>query len=986
MRNSISKTFKRSVTAAAVALSLGSTMPAMASNTTGYITGHSVTQSGQQLGSATIKIVNTETGLTRSVVSDAEGSFRFPLLPPGVYDISANKNGFQLTMQEGVSVGMGGKVSVDISLAEDNVERIEVTGSAIALVDITSSGTGIVVDSLTLTKVPVARDFTGVALLAPGTTKGDSAFGNNPSIGGASVAENAYYVNGLNITNFRTGVGSSQPPFEMYESFEVKTGGYSAEFGRATGGVINAKTKSGSNEFKAGVNVFYEPDALREDKKSPKRDDGTYRIDNTADENDFYEVNLWASGAIIEDTLFYYALYSPRKDEFVWNGSQTNTPDGLAQSKYTEESDDAFWGGKLDWYINENNILEVSAFSDEQTVSTFRTDWTGSNAAEPKESFSDEGGLNYTAKFTSIITDDFSISLQYGVNETDRTAGSVLDANPVVYYNYTSSGSFVPGGDWANFSIGEGEDKREIYRIDADWYLGDHELRFGIDSEKLTAKQQTLLSGGAYYLYVVGEDDETINYVRHRDYSAGGEFDSENFAFYIQDQWQATDNLVINMGLRNDSFENFNGIGESFVKMENEWAARLGAVYDINGNGESKVWASYGRYFLPVAANTNIRLAGAETYIHNYYNYNGMSSDGLEIPDLNGGTYTGRPSDIYSDGDVPETGAIVDSSLDAMYSDEFILGYQFQVNDEWSMAIQGTYRELATTIEDVAIDYGFNQYLEREFGSSCTECSGFHYYVLTNPGTDLTVTTDPDGDGPLAHQEYTIPKSDLNYPEAVRKYGSVDITVNKEWDGKWMFTGSYTWSHSWGNNEGAVRSDNGQDDAGLTTNFDQPGLLDGGYGNLPNDRRHSVKMFGSYQITDNFNVGANFSWQSGKPRSAFGYHPTDVFAQAYGSESFFKGGELAPRASEGTTDSVWNIDLTASYDVEVADFDVNFRVDIFNVFNNDTGTEINEIYDDESLTEFDENGVGTYFVNPNYGTETNWQTPRYVRIGASIRF
>jgi hypothetical protein len=979
MNNHFKRTFKRSVTAAAVALSLSAAMPALAND--GAIVGQSMTQGGADLGAVMVKIVNTETGLKRTVTSDEGGTFRFPLLPAGTYDITAEKNGFQLTEQKSVPVGLGGKVNIDLTLVESNVERIVVTGSAIALVDISSSSTGIVVDSVTLDKVPVSRDFTGVALLAPGTTKGDSAFGNNPSIGGASVAENAYYVNGLNITNFRTGVGSSQPPFEMYESFEVKTGGYSAEFGRVTGGVINAKTKSGSNEFKAGVNVFYEPDAFREDKKSPKRDDGTYRIDNTADENDFYEVNLWASGAIIEDTLFYYALYSPRKDEFQYNGSQTATPDGIAQSKYTETADDAFWGAKVDWYINENNIFEVSAFSDKQTATTFRTDYRGNTAQEPKESFSDEGGLNYTAKFTSIISDDFSISLQYGVNETDRTAGSVLDANPAVYYNYTAGGGFVPGGNFANFSIGEGDDKREVYRIDADWYLGDHELRFGVDSEKLTAYQQTINSGGAYYLYVVGADNETIEYVRRRTYSSGGEFDSENFAYYIQDTWQATDNLVINMGLRNDSFENFNGAGESFIKLEDQWAARLGAVYDINGDGESKLFASYGRYFLPVAANTNIRLAGAETYIQDYFNYNGSSSDGLEIPDLNGGTYTGRPQDVFSNGDVPETGAIVDSSIDPMYSDEFIVGYQFQLNDEWSMGIQGTYRELSTTIEDVAIDFGFNQYLEREFGSSCTECSGFHYYVLTNPGTDLTVTTDPDGSGPLANQAYTIPAEDLNYPEAVRKYGAVDITLNKEWDGQWLFTGSYTWSHSWGNNEGYVRSDNGQDDAGLTTNFDQPGLLDGGYGNLPNDRRHSVKAFGSYQVNDDLNVGVNFSWQSGKPRSAFGIHPTDVFARAYGAESFYKGGVLAPRGSEGTTDAIWYVDLTANYSVDFGDFDVNFRADIFNVFNNDTASEFNEIYDDEALTSYPD-----YFVNPNYGAEVNWQTPRYVRLSASIEF
>ncbi|WP_371372754.1 TonB-dependent receptor domain-containing protein [Thalassotalea aquiviva] len=978
-------TFKRSAAAAAVALSLGASMPAVANNTTGYITGSSITQEGEVLSAVSIKVKNVETGLERTVVSSGSGAFRFPLLPPGKYDIIAEKAGFQASEFKSVVVGLAGKVNLNIAMVADNVERIEVRGSAISMVDITSSSTGIVVDSLTLDKVPVSRDFTGVALLAPGTAKGDTAFGNNPTIGGASVAENAYYINGLNITNFRTGVGSSRPPFEMYDTFEVKTGGYSAEFGRVTGGVINAKTKSGTNEFKAGVNVYWEPDALRANKPSVKREDGTYYVDNTADTNDFQEVNVWASGALIKDTLFFYGLYSPRSDEFDYNGGESTLGDGsIFQREYTQEMDDDFWAAKIDWYINENNIIELTGFSDKRTVTTTTFDaYDGVREGEGRVGFDKLGGDNYIVKYTSVLTDDFSVSAQYGINKYDRTSVSALDSNPAVYSYYSSTGSWVPGGDWANFSFGQGDDKREAYRIDADWYLGDHEIRFGVDFEQLTASDITLNSGGAYYLYVYEEDNETVRYVRHRTYQAGGEFDSENFAFYVQDQWQVTDNLVLNLGLRNDSFENFNGAGESFVKLENQWAPRLGMVWDVNGDGESKVWASYGRYFLPVAANTNVRLAGAETYIQEYYNYNGMSSDGLMIPNLDGGVYPGRPTDVYSDGDVPETDAIVDSSIDPMYSDEFILGYQFQLNDSWSMAVQSTYRELSTTIEDVAIDYGFNEYLEDEFGASCTECSGFHYYVLTNPNTDLTVTTDPDGDGPLAKQAYTIPADYLGYPDAVRKYASVDFTFNRAWDQQWMMSASYTWSHSWGNNEGYVRSDNGQDDAGLTTNFDQPGLLDGGYGNLPNDRRHAVKVFGAYQINDDFNVGLNFRWQSGKPRSAFGIHPTDAFAALYDAESFYKGGELAPRGSEGVTPSNWNVDLTASYDLAISDYTVQLRADVFNVFNNDTATEFNEIYDDENLSNASE---GVFVKSPTYGNAQNWQTPRYVRFSASVRF
>ena len=222
---------------------------------------------------------------------------------------------------------------------------------------------------------------------------------------------------------------------------------------------------------------------------------------------------------------------------------------------------------------------------------------------------------------------------------------------------------------------------------------------------------------------------------------------------------------------------------------------------------------------------------------------------------------------------------------------------------------------------------------------------------------------------------------DLGYPESIRKYASVDVTFEKAWDGVWLLNAAYTWSHSWGNNEGYVRSDNGQDDAGLTTLFDQPGLLDGAYGDLPNDRRHQVKVFGSYAITENFNVGANFQFWTGRPKNAFGYHPTDVFAQAYGSESFYKNGVLAPRGSEGRTNSYWNLDLTASYNFELSeDYDLTVRADIFNVLNNDTVTEVNEIYDDEGDV------AGSGAVNPNFGLPTAWQSPRYVRLSLNLKY
>src|SRR5699024_9688788 len=104
---------------------------------------------------------------------------------------------------------------------------------------------------------------TALTLLAPTAQRGVSAFGDVPSVGGSSVAENAYYINGLNITNPDTYIGSARVPFYFYKNVDVQTGGYAAEFGRATGAVINATTKSGSNVPFLAMHVDWEPKSLQ---------------------------------------------------------------------------------------------------------------------------------------------------------------------------------------------------------------------------------------------------------------------------------------------------------------------------------------------------------------------------------------------------------------------------------------------------------------------------------------------------------------------------------------------------------------------------------------------------------------------------------------------------------------------------------------------------------------------------------------------------
>ncbi|AXT37613.1 TonB-dependent receptor [Alteromonas sp. BL110] len=980
--------FNKTLTAVAVAASIGISAPVVAQESKGTITGTSVSASTDQaLAGVEVTIVNLETGLTRTLVTDSDGRYTFPLLPPGNYSLTAKRDGFSIAQEKQFSVRPSGKTNLDVALEAGDVERISVRGTSISNIDVTSSESQLYVDQEFIAKVPVPRDISSVALLAPGTVSGDSDFGNYASFGGSSVGENVYYVNGINVTNFRNGLGGSELPFEMYESFEVKTGGYSAEFGRSTGGVINARTKSGSNEFKWGASAYYEPAALRAHQpdvfyrtQEDADEAGTaYYVVNKEDETGETNVNLWASGALIEDKLFFFGLVNQKVRQRDYAETATT---------YDREGNDTLLSAKLDWYITPEHILEITAWDNTEELESekFLYSPDSNNVGSSLGEYTlERGGTTWGAQYTGIITDDLTVSAQYSVNKTSYSnlndGANPLGDAPVIYDRFTN----IEYGAYGLTTPSVQEDKRTAIRFDVEWYVNaDHVLKVGIDNEDLEAYENTSRAGGVAYRYEncganLDQPGNEDCQVRQEFYVNQGDFETKSFAYYIEDTWTVTDNITARIGLRNETFENFNKAGEKFVDVSDQWAPRLGLSWDIKGDGESKVFANYGRYYLPVATNTNIRLAGDELYTRQFFDVESINDDFTPVLGEATGSLT-----VYSDGTLKGTTETVNADLDPMYQDEYILGYEQVINDSWSFGIKGTYRDLISSLEDIAIDAGFDDYIQQEFGSSCTLCSGFHYYVLTNPGNDVTITTDPDGDGDVPFGTYTIPADMLGYPEAERQYAAVDLTVDRAWDDLWMMSFTYTWSHSWGNTEGAVRSDNDQTDSGLTTNFDQPGLLDGAYGNLPNDRRHAVKVTGAYQVFENFTLGANFRWTSGRPLNSFGYHPTDLFASYYDAESFVKDGELVSRGSEGRTPSTWTLDLSAKYLIELEQADVALRADIFNLFNNDDATQLNEI--NERYAGQSDEGIFLGEYNPSYGLPTSFQTPRYVRFSVEVNF
>lgn len=926
------------------------------SNVEGYVYG--TAQAGTE-----VRVENTQTGFTRSATVQNNGSFRTPSVPPGTYKVTfTNSSGATSTREITVSIGAG--TSIDTA----NMEVVVVMGQSIPQVDMTNTESVTILTAERLEQLPVARDIQQVALLAPGTIQGDEGFlsqSGKPliSFSGASPGENTYYINGLNVTDFRNFLGGATVPFEFYEQFELRTGGYSAEFGRSLGGVINAVSKRGTNEFKYGMSSYWQPESLTSHRPdvyvtNPATGVTQQRYDNSDDYNSEFQMNVQAGGPIIEDKLFFYALGVVRD-------VRDDDPVGVTAYGKTED-DSPFFGGKLDWQISDDHALEYTYMRDDSSMEVrtygYSPDQMGALKAIGTR---DEGGTTHILRYSGSVTEDLAVSALYGRQERTQsnTNRDAVTGQPCLFVNDARGSQVNPLSCWDSSNntgqLSDTTDDRDAYRVDLTYFVGSHAVKLGYDYEKDTSDTDVAYEGGRGYRYLntkpgtVFNGEEVpagvTNLARERFYSIKGSFEQKLSAVFIEDSWQATDRLLLSLGLRNETLENFNKNGEEFLDFGSQLTPRLGFSFDLLGDGKTKLFGNAGRYTMPIATNTNIRFAGGELFTEQYYVLQGVNADGTPIlgPKVGG-------LDTLSDGSVPVPAQSVDSEIKPMYQDEFILGIQSALSDKTTVGLKVTHRDLVQAVED----------------SAFVDANGNFYYFLFNPGRSVRLQ---NSDG-----TYTVISAEqLGYPEAERKHWAAQLTYDQRFGDSLRLGGSYTWSHTYGNFEGVFQSDVQQDDAGITIDFDTPGLAHFTNGDLPNDRRHVLKTYGTYSPMEDLVLSLNASAASGRPKNARGNCPTDVDPDAYAQYCFYTFGEPSPRASAGRLPWVYSVDLGVRYKPWFYD-KVTVGLDVFNIFDFDRPTRITETAQQAG----DENAP----ADPAYGTARYFQEPRYARLSARWDF
>ncbi|WP_266157524.1 TonB-dependent receptor [Dyella silvatica] len=990
--------------ALATALSLSFAGAAMAqSNASGAIFGRAAEPG------TNVKIQNLDTGFSRDIAVEADGRYRAGSLPVGRYKVTLQKNGQAIETRDNVSVNVGSGVDVSFTATAaagqaKNLESIQVTGNALPAIDVSAVDSRTVLTSEQLQKLPLARNVTAAALLAPGVISGDSRYGNVASFGGSSASENQYYINGYAVTNALTGLGFTSLPFDAIDQQQIYTGGYGAEYGRSTGGVISVVTKRGGNQWKGGLGAYVIPQYLRDSPRSIYRTDGTLYQARGDNKSSSTQYTGYISGPLIKDKLFFYAA-----GDFTGTSGKTVGPITTPQqANYNSKA--TKWLTKIDWNISDNHILELTGLSDKTNIDTQvykydyksmrATDYLGSDKTKNFDSGpgSSPGGDVYIGKYTGYITDSLTVNALYGTSKTKHVRNLSYASNPncpwILDARRGAPETIVGCGLVNGTVLGKGaQDKTSGWRLDVEYKLGSHNLRAGLDTQTLQSTAGNEYEGGYRWVYrnagaVPGREDivpppGTEYVAEKRLFKTGATVKVVQDAQFIEDHWQVSDRWMAYLGLRNEQFKNLNGAGQVYVKQRHQLAPRLGLTWDVFGDSSFKVYANAGRYHLAVPSNVAIRAASASNYYSEYYAYNGVGTNGepLNLQQLGKRFYLNG-----EDGTTPDTRTVAAQNMKAYYQDEYILGFDKTLGNNWSFGAKATLRKLKSSIDDFCDARPFQKYARRNnIDISNARLAGCY---LFNPGQSNEFLVDINGQGnyvpfKLTKDDFTTPPpGNVAFPDLKRKYYALNLYLEHQFDQRWYGRVDYTFSRSYGNSEGQLKSDIGQLDPSVTQDWDAPEIMQYTNGPLPNDRTHQLKAYGYFQATQEWLFGANLSVASGRPKNCIGLDPVDSIG--YGASYFECNFKPSPRGSKGRLPWTWSLDMNAEYRPRWAGSDqpLAFTFNVFNLFSKKQVLSVIEVGENATV----DRTTHLPTRNIEYLRPLAFQTPRYFQLGARYDF
>jgi outer membrane receptor protein involved in Fe transport len=965
---------------AAVFLSAAAAVAAQEA-TTGTIEGRVVDAQGLAIPGATVTVTGPQGA--KAFVTDEDGGFHAPFLTPGVYDVRVELSGFRPISVDDVTVALGQRATLaPITLRVGALtETVEVVASRPA-VDTTTSSTGASLQSDFLERLPTQRHVSDIVQLAPGVTDSGGAGEANPSIAGASGLENQYIIDGVNITNSGYGaIGSysivfgslgSGVPFDFIEEVRVKTGGYEAEFGQATGGVVQAVTKSGANQFRGSGFGYWQPEAFVAEFTPvvlPNATRGAEAV-NTR-ETFFSDAGVEVGGPIWQNRMFFFGAVDRQ-----WNSTTLIAPEHFPLRDLGEISrarQAVAYSGKVTYQLNDINRFDFSVFGDpsqgelgpQRRTALLRTDLAAFSEIE-------YGGHNQTLRYEGVLTPTWLLSASIA-----RATNSIEETPAVDAWSVTDA-TFTPervSGGLGFYEVGNAGENLQ-YQAKTTYLWRDHEFRGGVLYEDIaydniidrtgppiTLPDGTVTATGATVQVLPDPQFGQVYRVVRANITNVRETRQNYFSLFLQDTWRLGDRLTLKPGIRYEQ-QKLIGNLEDFT-WDGNWAPRIGAIYDPLGNGRTKIFGNWGRYFAKIPNDLAARALSADAGVTraDYFDAD------LTRPIPNGVTAADTETHFLTAG---LSAADFDPDSKSTYSDEWLLGVEHELFQGISLGLNYTNRRFGRVLEDVGTLPMIAYFLEDVPGSDSVE------YFITNPDANTPVA------GNLG-----VP---ISFEEAIHDYDAVTVTAEKRFGDGWGLQSSYRWSRLNGNFEGFFRNDNGQSDPAITSLFDFPtndptytqigGPQEGfrgdirflgalGAGPLPLDRPHQFKVYGTRVFPAGVTVGIGFNAQSGTPLTALAANPV------YDSD-----GEIpeTPRGAgfetvDGFSDRTpWTHSL---------DFHVNYRIPLFGNRSLLLLADVFNLFDTQEVLDYDNYTESSFQVpNPDFGRVIAYQPPRQLRIGA----
>jgi hypothetical protein len=1000
--------------------------------TSGSIMGTVVDAQGASVPGATVTITS-EQG-PKALVTDSNGRFFAPYLTPGKYAVKVELTGFSPVEQKNITVRLGQRLELSFTLKVGGVqELVEVVGAA-PVVDTNSTTTGGTLDSDVLKRLPVGRNFTDTLYLVPGVSDSSGVGQANPSISGASGLDNSYVIDGVNITNTGYGaIGSYSIVFgslgngvttDFIKETQVKTGGYEAEYGSATGGVVNVVTQSGTNSFHGSAYGYFRPKGLESSWKKLQTPNGTVNTDNT----EGYDFGATLGGPLVKDKVFFFGAINPQYQRrtviapvgFPLAGVNMGGP---ALGEATRKRRIISYAGKLTLQLSANHKFDLSAFGDPshgdngpQRGNALLARLDPASGLPGRFSSLDYGGHNQSVRYDGILNPNWLIEASFA------HAKNSINEFPSVNTWATNDFRVKPtrrSGGIGYFENADGTNSQYSFKSTNIFSAGgNHQVRYGVSYEKVEYDSITQRTGPTFTLPngVMTTTGGTVNIqpdptygqiyrVSRANYISLHATPQKYLSLFLQDTWQIGKKLTIRPGVRyeqqdlsggplnplcyaNDSVP---GAGDGsgtlipcHFKWDKNYAPRIGATFDILGNGKSKLFASFGRFYVRIPNDLAVRAMSADAGISRADYFDAA----LTRPVPTGTLALGTTNHFILAGTSAE--AIQPDNAKLTYQQEFLGGVEFQVAKNVNLGVRYIHRTIPRVLEDSSnVPVGMC-----DLGTSIPS--------VPDPCTTNYFLQDIGVNSPRVPHFPGYP--DASFENPVHTYNAIEVTANKTFSDNWSMVASYRWSKLEGNYEGFFRADNGQSDPAITSLFDFPTNDPGysqimvpqfGYGGdiryqgctlgcglLPNDRTHQFKVYANYTFA-NLNLGFGLNAGSGK-----------LLTGLWANPNYQNAGEIPDSVRGSGIKTVDGFTVRSPFEFRVdarVDYTIKFgsnqRVvviaDVFNLFNRQQPLDYDTWHD-----------LGFQNANPNYGQPSNgggsafpgFASPRQVRVGARLEW